>query len=267
MGRKPMFLALTWVMLLLGFVFWGCGGNGGVSDDSAGGGDGAAGGSSGTGSTSGSAILADHTTLDIDQIPQSDLDAARALLMSLDHASVGQNIHDGMDDLETSDSARYAYPNWDWRARGNPGWQAKVDQFVSWVSGNADDYDVFQMKFCFIDDQAQWDYYRDAMLDLESTYPGKAFIWWTMPITTSGSADRDAFNTQVRSFCVDNDKPLYDIAAIESHDPSGTAVRNNGYEAMYSGYTSDGGHLNASGRLRAAQGMWWIMARVAGWQP
>lgn len=249
--------------LIFCFLFIGCGGSSAGNSSTGAGNSSIAGGSSG----GGAAILADHSTLGIDQIPQTDLDAARALSMSLDHASVGSNIQNGMDDLETMDSTRYDYLNWDWHARGNPGWQAKVDQFANWVAGNAPDYDVFQMKFCFIDDQAQWAYYRDAMLALESSYPSKIFIWWTMPITTSGDANRDAFNAQVRSFCANNDKPLYDIAAIESHDPSGAPIRVGGYEAMHTGYTSDGGHLNATGRLRAAQGMWWIMARVAGWQP
>lgn len=260
MRRVCLSSVLTLAILFLFFVFMGCAGNG---DDSE-----SAGSSSGSpGGGFGSAILVDQSTLDIDQIPQTDLDAARALSMSLDHASVGANILNGMDDLESLDAVRYSYSNWYWHSRGNPGWQEKVDQFASWVKANADNYDVFQMKFCFIDDQAQWDYYRDAMLDLEASYPGKVFIWWTMPITTSGSANRDAFNAQVRSFCADNDKPLYDIAAIESHDPSGTPANDGGHEAMYAGYSSDGGHLNATGRLRAAQGMWWIMARIAGWQP
>jgi hypothetical protein len=36
---------------------------------------------------------------------------------------------------------------------------------------------------------------------------------------------------------------------------------------MYSGYSDDGGHLNETGQLRAAKAMWWLMARLAGWNP
>ena len=60
------------------------------------------------------------------------------------------------------------------------------------------------------------------------------------------------------------------IAAIESHEPDGTPVSNQGYEAMYDGYTDDGGHLNDSedmGRQRAAKAMWYLMARLSGWSP
>ena len=213
------------------------------------------------------AILVNHMTLDVDMIPDSMLNAARVLSMSFDHASVGVNIKNGMEDLKAIDAKWYDYPNWDWHNRGNPGWKEKVDQFVAWVADHENDYEVFQMKYCYIDTAAQWTYYRDAMLTLEATYPGKIFIWWTMPIKAAGYANRDAFNTQVRNFCAANGKPLYDIADIESHDPSGIPISEGGYEAMYSGYSDDGGHLNETGRLRAAKAMWWLMARLAGWTP
>lgn len=212
-------------------------------------------------------IKADHTTLDVDVIPSSALDAARALHMSLDHASVGGNILDGMNDLASADASRYAFPNWYWHERGNPGWQPKVDQFTDWVTAHQSEYDVMQMKFCFIDDDANFTYYRDAMLALETAHPTKQFVWWTMPIETSGNQNRDAFNSAVRSYAQANDKPLYDIAAIESHDASGAPNTEGGFEAMVEAYSSDGGHLNATGRLRAAKGMWWMMARLGGWDP
>ena len=213
------------------------------------------------------AILVNHMTLDVDMIPDTALNAARALNMSLEHASVGVNIKNGMEDLKAMDAIRYDYPHWDWHNRGNPGWQEKVDQFVAWVADHTNEYDVFHMKFCYIDTAVQWTYYREAMLNLEATYPGKIFVWWTMPITTSGYDNRDAYNTQVRNFCAANDKPLYDIAAIESHDPLGNLIIEGGYEAMYPGYSDDGGHLNEAGRLRAAKAMWWLIARLAGWTP
>ena len=213
------------------------------------------------------AIIANHTTLNVDKISDDAINEARSITMSLDHASVGVNIKNGMEDLKAIDAKWYDYPNWDWHNRGNPGWKEKVDQFVAWVADHENDYEVFQMKYCYIDTAAQWTYYRDAMLALEATYPGKIFIWWTMPVKAAGYANRDAFNTQVRNFCAANGKPLYDIADIESHDPSGIPISEGGYEAMYSGYSDDGGHLNETGRLRAAKAMWWLMARLAGWTP
>jgi uncharacterized membrane protein YgcG len=210
-------------------------------------------------------IKVDHSTLDIASIPKSNLDSARAITMSLEHASVGGNILDGMNDLDTQDHARYAFPNWQWHFRGNPGWQEKVDEFSAWVKDNQASFQVFMMKFCFIDDAADFDYYRDALLQLEKTYTTKKIIWWTMPIQSTGSSARNTFNGKVRTFCAQNNKPLFDIADIESHDPSGNSITDSVGEAMYGPYTDDGGHLNATGRIRAAEGIWWLMTRVSGW--
>ena len=67
-------------------------------------------------------ILVNHTTLDVGQITDEALNAARARYMNLDHASVGNNIKTGMEDLKAMDAIRYDYLNWDWHNRGNPGW-------------------------------------------------------------------------------------------------------------------------------------------------
>jgi hypothetical protein len=218
------------------------------------------------GSARAKAQTADHTTLDVASIPQTALDSARSQRMSLDHASVGGNIKQGMDGLQSADGARYSYPNWYWHSRGNPGWQAKVDQFVQWVNTNAASYDVFMMKFCYIDQAADFAYYRDQMLALESQHASKTFVWWTMPLMTSADAQRNSFNASVRSYAAANNKPLYDIADIESHDPSGALVDQSG-EAMFADYSSDGGHLTAAGEERAARALWWLMSRISGWAP
>lgn len=206
---------------------------------------------------------ADHTTLQVESLSQEALDKARALRMNLDHASVGDNILGGMRALEGTDKTRYAFPNWVWRDRGNPGAKAKVDQFVQWVGENSAKYDVFMTKFCFIDQDADFAYYRDNMLALEAKYPTKKFVWWTMPIMTNADAARNAFNSAVRKYCAANNKPLYDLAAIESHKASGAAVSSKG-DAMDQAYSDDGGHLNDAGALRAAKAMWWLMTKLGG---
>jgi hypothetical protein len=226
---------------------------------------------SGTSSTTnqgggtGSSFTADYTRIDPSSLSIDELNAARALRMSLEHASVGGNILDGMNALAASNSVRYSFSNWSWHARGNPGWKAKVDQFSAWVSGNASGCDVFQMKFCYIDQDASFTYYRDAMLALESLYPSKKFIWWTMPVMTNGSDNslRQAFNTQVREYCSANSKYLFDIASIESHDASGQSVTSSGSEAMYAAWSSDGGHLSSAGEARMAGAMWWLMVQLS----
>jgi hypothetical protein len=209
---------------------------------------------------------ADHTTVDASVIPQAALDNARALTMNLVHASVGGNIVEGLNLLKAKSSARYSH-SWADTDRGNPGWQAKVDNFEAFVAANLDAYSVFINKLCYIDEVASFDYYRDSMVKLAARYPSKTFVWFTMPLETTdaNNAKREAYNTSVRTYTAQHDLPLYDLADIESHHADGTAVREGGNEALAKEWSSDGGHLNAAGAERAASALWWLMAQMGGW--
>jgi len=210
-------------------------------------------------------IIVDHTCTDLDTIPDSAIQEARKMSSVLRHASVGNNISAGLDDLQSMDG-KYDRANLRFSNRGNPGWQAKVDDLDTYVAQHLSEYAIFAQKFCFIDVGADWTYYRDHMEALEATYPDKVFVWWTMPLMTDlwGPA-WDEYNAAIRSYCLANDKILFDIADIESHDPAGNPVFSGVYEALYPGYTYDEGHLNETGRRRVAAAYWWLMARLAGW--
>jgi hypothetical protein len=210
-------------------------------------------------------VKADHTTIDETALSSSAIEAAKALRMNFSHASVGGNIWNGLDTL-TAKNAAFSHANWSENNRGNPGWQAKVTDFENWVDSHQNDFDVFQNKFCYIDQDADFATYRDSMADLIATYPEKTFVFWTMPIQTAGAdnALRSAFNQKVRAYCAEKDVPLFDIADIESHTVSGTAVTESGNEALDPAQSSDGGHLNELGAARAAAAQWVLMAKLAG---
>jgi hypothetical protein len=210
-------------------------------------------------------IKADHTTIDETALSSSAIEAAKALRMNFSHASVGGNIWNGLDTL-TAKNAAFSHANWTENNRGNPGWQAKVTDFESWVESHQTDIDVFQNKFCYIDQDADFVTYRDSMAALIATFPEKTFVFWTMPIQTSGAdnALRSAFNQKVRAYCAEKDVPLFDIADIESHTVKGTAVTESGNEALDPAQSSDGGHLNELGAARAAAAQWILMAKLAG---
>ena len=216
-----------------------------------------------TSDSSGVGFVIDHTYADLNSLPDDAIKSAREVRSVLRHASVGGNISAGLNDLQGIDD-KYNYSAFAFSDRGNPGWRAKVDDLDAFVAEHLSEYAVFSQKFCFIDEDANWRYYRDHMEALEAAYPDKGFVWWTMPIRTDGSALRDAYNIKVRNYCLANGKILFDIADIESHDPAGHPIRDGRYEAMYSGYSSDGGHLDeTTGRQRVATAYWWLMARLA----
>lgn len=130
----------------------------------------------------------------------------------------------------------------------------------------ASSFDVLAMKFCYIDPDASFTSYRDAMLQLEATYPTKRFVWWTILIETAGNIPRQAFNDQVRVYVLANGKLLFDIADIECHDAAGVKLTDaSGREIMRPEWTSDGGHLNGAGSARVASALWWLMERIGGW--
>lgn len=227
------------------------------------------------------ALIIDHLAVDqFFSIPDDARVDAIELRILVRHASVGENIRDGLDCLAGSypsisectsyTPGMYNPTHWDFQSRGNPGWREKVDDFVQATSVNYEQYDAFTMKFCFIDaldnNSPSWDYYREAMLDLERTYPDKIFIWWTIPLTTSGNAGADHFNQQVRQYVHEHHKVLFDIADLEAHDHDGNHLTNPaGDEILFEGYTDDGGHLNWLGRIRVAKAFWVLVARLNGW--
>ena len=146
--------------------------------------------------------------------------------------------------------------------------------------GMAEKVDVALMKLCYIDITTSTDVdalfarYRDTMAALQRDYPNVTFIHMTVPLTTEpsccrssrsrlGGSDRfgqaenvvrERYNTLIRNeYRGDH---LFDLAAIESTAPDGKRDerRYDGqpYFALYEGYASDIGHLNAEGSQIAA---------------
>lgn len=157
----------------------------------------------------------------------------------------------------------------------------KIEDFDKAMRGGmAEQVDVALMKLCYIDITTSTDVdalfarYRDTMAALERDYPNVTFIHMTVPLTTEpslvsklktrlGGSDRfgqaenlarERYNTLIRNEY--GGGHLFDLAAIESTEPNGTrdSRRYDGqqYFALYEGYASDLGHLNAAGSEIAA---------------
>ncbi len=252
------------------------------------------------------AIVADHTVIArFASIPQTAINSATSLKTLFMHQSTGGYIdNDGLKCLAglhgdpayfPAECVTYAnnrtsgaglwYDNssFNWKAWDTPMADAiaKTDQFVDVVHAQAGTYQVIGMKYCYTDgwnqnENVKQNYYINKMLALESQYPGKVFIWstsatWAEPGNACNNLFNSCqniyeFNQQVRAYAKAHNKPLYDIADIESHDPNGNPCTVNGYEGMCAAwYDSGGGHPNKAGAIRLAKGFWWLMARLGGW--
>lgn len=216
------------------------------------------------------------------------------------HASVGENMVNGLADLHRINPDYYrlkpapvgATPPeatdpgtvYDF-SRGNPGWQAKVDAFSTYVSNgwHHPKVDVVLNKFCYIDQDADVDYYIRSMAGLEAAHPDTVFVYMTIPLKVSGGSlrnllstteksqnyQRNVFNDHLRGWASANNKIVFDIADIEAHDTNGV-VRTFKYndrlcQELCDSYTADGRHLDdpsGVGRRQVAKGFYALAAAL-----
>jgi hypothetical protein len=232
--------------------------------------------------------IINHTNFDPTAVSDADIAKAVTLDVYFEHASVGVNISDGLAALSAGPS-RYSSGRVSWsysntpawydtndglgdNNRGNPGADAKIVGFTSSMTASSGllpgKVDVATYKFCYIDTPPNGNTLftsaRTAMESLQATYTNTVFVWWTMPIERDAAlAERQVYNEAVRTYCSANNQWLLDIAALESHDDAGILQKDgSNRELLYTAYTDDGGHLNATGSLKLAKAYWKLLSEI-----
>jgi hypothetical protein len=129
--------------------------------------------------------------------------------------------------------------------------------------------------------------YLDTLHQFETEYPAMRFIYMTGHLDGSRSdGNLHLRNEQIRAYCTANNKVLFDFADIERYDPDGNDYLDLGAddECNY-----DGGnwadewcaahpgselcrpcscaHSKSLNCNLKAIAFWWMMARLAGWDP
>ncbi len=190
-------------------------------------------------------IIIDHTTVDITQIPQASIEAAKNNLhIFYGHTSHGSQLISGMQGLvgfanggglglslpkdifagldvhEASPDAGY-YPDWVNNTRAYLG-----APNPSTGRGTAQpDTNVVIWSWC---GQLSWmsanevlNNYLSPMSQLESDYPGIVFVYMTGHSDGTGETGTlHLRNQQIRAYATQNDKVLYDFNDIELYDPA-----------------------------------------------
>ena len=185
------------------------------------------------------------------------------------HQSVGFNIMDGVEALvaatsgavpqvvETSDPAamkRGVFAHSGNGSNGDPA--SKTAAFATAILGGVGGrVDLAFFKFCYVDFGGSTDVervftdYQSKMAELKSAYPSVRFVHFTVPLTTGSSSDnavREQFSELIRQTYTGKE-PVFDLAKAEATRPDGTAETVHGVRALVTAYSSDGGHLNATG--------------------
>lgn len=163
---------------------------------------------------------------------------------------------------------------------GDP--KSKCDAFRNFLLENnlGEKLDIAFFKFCYVDFnrdtdvEAVFDYYCLMMDSIKMQFPELQIIHVTTPLTAHAwslkgwlknllrsdipNVKRNRFNALLEQKFQPLD-PIYDLAEVEARLPEGklTTFRYHGqnYLALAAEYTDDGGHLNETGRLFAAQAL------------
>lgn len=195
--------------------------------------------------------------------------------------------------VETTDPVRFDAPVFAHAPvgkNGDPG--SKCEAFEQYMdSGIGSRADIAFFKFCYVDINREtnvekmFESYKATVRRVKTKYPGLTLVHVTVPLTSSeytlkvrlksfvkgilGRKDenvgRGEFNERIRKEYGGSD-PIFDLAAIEATSPAGDVVsftyQGKKYPSMYSGYTTDGGHLNNEGKRVAAVGLLQTLLRV-----
>ncbi len=262
-------------------------------------------------------IIVDHSCTDISQIPQAAIEQAKATLhIGYGHTSHGSQITDGMRGLInfannggkglSLPENSFAFNNGgsngaldfqEGDGYGNGWLDHDCGYYPNWVNETREylddpshsDVNVIMWSWCgqasSRSEQQMIDTYLAPMTQLEADYPHVTFVYMTGHADGSGEGGNlHQRNRQIREYCEQHGKVLFDFYDIECYDPDGNyygdldvddacnynggnwAVEwQNSHQQGVDWYHCGSAHsqpLNANQKAYAA---WWLWARLAGW--
>ncbi len=243
-------------------------------------------------------LVIDHTCIDLDMIPSEWIDSAQDdIRVHYAHTSHGGQITEGLYLIESENATfdcsvgdgalptdsgalcildgnppeSYITPELYWH-------EASARAITQSTINNNPTLTVSLWSWCTqVDSYSETDVqeYLDAMSLLESANPDITFIYMTgnAQSTSDGGYNRWLRNEQIRQYCLDNDKILFDFADLDCWSDGVYSTYDfvvgeetlkipvehpdfNGDEAAHTTYTS----CEQKGRA-----FWWLMAMLAGW--
>ncbi len=242
-------------------------------------------------------IIADHTSVDLSTIPNEWVEKVKEIIeVHYCHTSHGSQITTGLERLMNgsfADSVMSAKYNFYADNCNMP----DTDEYFSMMEGqytdgycetyitpdlywqgdsalgltrnmlNGHNVNVSLFAWC-----TQLDYYSssavedylDAMSDLEKEFPNVTFIYMTGN-AQSPEQNRYDRNNQIRDYCKENNKILFDFADLDCWY-NGEQNVENGIPMEHPHYNGDqAAHTTYESCEIKAKAFWWLMARISGW--
>ena len=247
------------------------------------------------------AIIADHTSTKLSEIPGKWIEAAKAgLVVAYGHTSHGSQLVSGLEGLEQWKGAPYTLHKDEGTGGlrlldnpfegaddlGNPdrgAWASATRKFLK----SHPEVNVVAWSWCGQvagSSESEINGYLQKMSRLEKDFPNVRFVYFTGHLDGSGpDGNLSRRNEQIRTFVKKNGKILYDFADIESFDPDGRGYlsRNANDNCDYDGgnwagewqkshpgkwYPCDTAHSQPLNGNLKAYAAWSLFARLAGWK-
>lgn len=227
------------------------------------------------------AIIADHYAVgEFESIPDSVIQAiGDYFTIFYGHTSHGSQVMTGIN-LLYNENTLYDPPYFneygdDLGLNGDTTWVAPTR---SWLDAHPD-YNVVMWSWCggcSGNTEEGINIYLNAMNQLEQEYPGVIFIYMTGHLDGTGTGGNlYARNNQIRSYCVTNNKILFDFADNESYDPDGSYYPDasdacewcSDWCAVNPCSTCACAHSHCFNCYLKGKAWWWMMAKILSWNP
>ncbi len=245
--------------------------------------------------------LIDHSYCELNSIPAEWIDSVQLnIRMHYAHTSHGGQLTTGLDLIESDDSACDVETGYSWLPDvtdalcifdGQEGdtyigpelfWETSDGMNMTRdVLTNNQAINVCMWCWC-----GQMDYYNesqvqgyiDSMSVLESEFSGVTFVYMTGNAQSSGSEGYNRYlrNQQVREFCENNSKILFDFADLDAwwYNTSTSQWEQNTYSwsgseipLEHEEFNGDeAGHTTFESCRQKGRAVWWMLALIDGWE-